>query len=86
MVNVCAGAPAVAEEGERLTMLGMGFDVGGVEELLPPPPQDRRMANANTTRIEIIMRRMAYVLNSTTFVSCDIVRDLAAGFAGTSQR
>jgi hypothetical protein len=29
MVNVCAAAPAVTDEGERLLILGTGFDVGG---------------------------------------------------------
>jgi hypothetical protein len=38
MVSVSAAAPAVAEDGERLVMLGTGLDGGGTE-LPPPPPQ-----------------------------------------------
>jgi hypothetical protein len=48
MVNVCAAAPAVAEEGVRLVMLGTGFDGGGDELSPPPPPQEdiRRQKSA----------------------------------------
>ena len=40
MVNVCAAAPAVTEDGERPVMFGTGLDAGGVGELPPPPPQE----------------------------------------------
>jgi hypothetical protein len=56
MVNVCAAAPTVTEEGERLVILGTGLDVGGVGELPPPPPpqadvrREKSAAVANTTK------------------------------------
>jgi hypothetical protein len=50
MVRVCAAAPTVVEEGERLVILGTGFDGGGGEELPPPPPQDTEIARTSASR------------------------------------
>jgi len=38
IVSVCVGAPAVADDGEMLAMLGTGLEVGG-GDWVPPPPQ-----------------------------------------------
>jgi hypothetical protein len=84
MVNVCAAAPAVAEDGARPVILGTGFDVGGAEEFPPPPPpHDREIAKQSATRIEIITRSIKGVLEITAFVSCDTVGYLTREFLGT---
>lgn len=38
MVSICAAAPALAEEGERVVMLGTGLGGGGEDDPPPPPP------------------------------------------------
>ncbi|MGA2075850.1 MAG: hypothetical protein ABSH52_20355 [Terriglobia bacterium] len=86
MVNVCAAAPAVTEEGERLVILGTGFNVGGGDDPPlppPPPPQDAKMAKASATRIETTNRGVRVVLFGTVSVSSDMVGYLEWRFVGT---
>jgi hypothetical protein len=58
MVNVCAAAPAVTEDGERLVMLGRGLDVGGAGEPPPPPPPQEEMRREQTAAV-VITAKMA---------------------------
>ena len=60
--KVCAAAPATAEEGERLLMLGAAFEVGGGVELPPPPPpHERQNAKAIVDRMQTTAFRPANV-------------------------
>jgi len=87
MVKVCAAVPAVAEEGERLVILGTGFDAGGGEEVLPPPPpHDTETAKVSTTSMEMATRRVSGVLESKAFVSSGTVGYLEWGSLGTDSR
>jgi hypothetical protein len=40
MINVCPAAPAVAEEGERLVIVGTGLFTAKLTEFEGPPPGD----------------------------------------------
>ena len=58
MVKACAAAPALPEAGDRLVMLGTGFDGGGEEVPPPPPPQDARTTHMRAIKKEIVKRRV----------------------------
>jgi hypothetical protein len=74
MVNVCAAAPAVTEEGERLIMLGTGFDGGGGElPPPPPPPQDAKKHDMRAAKTEMVSRRVRLVLGYAACLSFNMV-------------
>jgi hypothetical protein len=52
MVSVCGADRIVAEEGERLVILGTGFDGGGTGVPPPPlpPPQPARTISNDVVR------------------------------------
>jgi hypothetical protein len=59
MVSVCAAAPAVAELGERLVMVGTGLVVNSGTASVAPPPQEvdhKAMAMKAPARITALAR------------------------------
>ena len=70
MVSVCAAAPATADDGERLVMLGTGFEAGGCADAPPPPhPPLSRRSNAVKKMILTLGRgQLAPRLKSPAFL------------------
>jgi hypothetical protein len=73
----------VTEEGERLVMLGRGFE-GGEEELPPPPPppQDAKKHDVRAAKIEMVSRRERLVPGHAACLSFNMVDDLFLDSSG----
>src|SRR5579864_6002717 len=55
MVSVCAAAPPTTDDGERLVMIGTGFEAGGCAGAPPPPPPHPPLAwRSNAVKMMIL--------------------------------